>query len=88
MIGPDHADTYVYSQHGISLELPRATNGATNRYWYERDRLGNVVALQGHVIVGHCDAKKGEGMPRMNGQAMLVLGHAFEAKVPLGHILE
>ena len=29
----------------MPLELLRTTNGTTNRYWYERDGLGNVVAL-------------------------------------------
>jgi len=40
-----YTDTYVYSQHGMPLELLRTTNGVLNRYWYERDGLGNVVAL-------------------------------------------
>ena len=40
-----YTDTYVYSQHGMPLELLRATAGMTNRYWYEREGLGNVVAL-------------------------------------------
>ena len=40
-----YTDTYVYSQHGMPLELLRTTNGTTNRYWYERDGLGNVVEL-------------------------------------------
>jgi RHS repeat-associated protein len=29
----------------MPLELLRTTNGVLNRYWYERDGLGNVVAL-------------------------------------------
>jgi len=40
-----YTDTYVYSQYGMPLELLRTSNGTTNRYWYERDGLGNVVAL-------------------------------------------
>jgi len=43
--GTTYTDTYVYSQHGMPLELLRTTNGVLNRYWYERDGLGNVVAL-------------------------------------------
>ena len=48
-----YTDTYVYSQHGLPLELLRTTNGVLNRYWYLRDGLGNVVALtdaSGHVV--------------------------------------
>jgi len=40
-----YTDTYVYSQHGLPLELLRATNGVLARYWYLRDGLGNVTAL-------------------------------------------
>jgi len=29
----------------MPLELLRTTNGVLARYWYERDGLGNVVAL-------------------------------------------
>ena len=48
-----YTDTYVYSQHGMPLELLRDTAGVANRYWYERDGLGNVVALtdvSGNVV--------------------------------------
>jgi hypothetical protein len=48
-----YTDTYVYSRHGMPLELLRATTGGTNRYWYQRDGLGNVVALtdvSGNVV--------------------------------------
>ncbi|MGH2344404.1 MAG: hypothetical protein ACRDG4_04205 [Chloroflexota bacterium] len=38
-----YTDTYVYSQHGMPLELLRTSSGVLNRYWYERDGLGNVV---------------------------------------------
>jgi len=40
-----YTDTYVYSQHGLPLELLRTSNGVLARYWYLRDGLGNVVAL-------------------------------------------
>ena len=40
-----YTDTYVYSQHALPLELLRTANGVLNRYWSERDGLGNVVAL-------------------------------------------
>jgi YD repeat-containing protein len=37
----------------MPLELLRTTSGGINRYWYERDGLGNVVALtdvSGNVV--------------------------------------
>ncbi len=41
-----YTDTYLYTQSGAPYELLRTTpNGATNRYWYELDGRGNVVAL-------------------------------------------
>ena len=48
-----YTDTCVYSQHGMPLELLRTTNGILSPYWYERDGLGNVVALtdvNGNVV--------------------------------------
>jgi len=41
-----YTDTYVYDQGGNPLELIRArSSGVTDRYWYELDGRGNVVAL-------------------------------------------
>jgi YD repeat-containing protein len=40
----------------MPLELLRTTNGVLARYWYERDGLGNVVALtdaSGNVVDQH-----------------------------------
>ncbi len=40
-----YTDTYLYTQDGAPYELLRQQGGATNRYWYEVDGRGNVVAL-------------------------------------------
>jgi len=41
-----YTDTYLYTDAGAPYELLRTTsNGTTNRYWYELDGRGNVVAL-------------------------------------------
>jgi len=40
-----YTDTYLYTDAGAPYELLRQQNGATNRYWYEVDGRGNVVAL-------------------------------------------
>ncbi len=40
-----YTDTYVYNADGQPLELLRQQGGVTNRYWYEEDGRGNVVAL-------------------------------------------
>jgi len=41
-----YTDTYLYTNAGAPYELLRTTpNGTTNRYWYEVDGRGNVVAL-------------------------------------------
>ncbi|HVC81153.1 MAG TPA: hypothetical protein VNL35_11710, partial [Chloroflexota bacterium] len=69
-----YTDTYVYSQHGMPLELLRTSNGVLARYWYERDGLGNVVALtdvNGNVVdqrgsihpLGHVRQALGADLP-------------------------
>ncbi len=40
-----YTDTYLYTQAGAPYELLRQQGSATNRYWYEVDGRGNVVAL-------------------------------------------
>ncbi len=41
-----YTDTYLYTDAGAPYELLRTNaSGATNRYWYELDGRGNVVAL-------------------------------------------
>ncbi len=40
-----YTDTYLYTEAGTPYELLRQQGGATNRYWYEVDGRGNVVAL-------------------------------------------
>jgi len=40
-----YVDTYIYNQDGTPLELLRAQNGTTNRYWYVLDGRDNVVAV-------------------------------------------
>ncbi len=38
-------DTYLYRRDGTPLELIRTAGAVTNRYWYEVDGRGDVIAL-------------------------------------------
>ncbi len=84
-----YTDTYLYTEAGAPYELLRQQGGATNRYWYEVDGRGNVVALtdvNGKVVDRYAYDSWGEltsddGVNESVPQQLRYAGYWYDEKV-------
>ena len=87
-------ETFVYRQDGVPLELlyTPAKNNITQRYWYETDAHGSVVALtdaSGQVVQRYVYGPWGDLIPLLSGpelvpQPLLYRGYVYDRELT-GH---